>query len=150
MCEIQKKRRLQGFTLIEMMIVIAIIGILAAIAFPVYSDYTARAQVTEGLTATSGLQADIGVDTAEAGGSTPSASAATVSSALLIEGKYIGAAGKVTVTAATGVINVGFTNGMPAGQTMIITPNMNAALTQISSWTCSGITPTAWIPSGCR
>ncbi|MEJ2762107.1 MAG: pilin [Gammaproteobacteria bacterium] len=45
-----------GFTLIELMIVVAIIGILAAVAIPAYSDYTARAQVSEAMSLTSGLK----------------------------------------------------------------------------------------------
>ena len=50
------KQAQQGFTLIELMIVVAIIGILAAIAIPAYQDYTARAQVTEGVNLVGGLK----------------------------------------------------------------------------------------------
>jgi type IV pilus assembly protein PilA len=57
----------KGFTLIELMIVVAIIGILAAIAIPAYQDYTIRAQVTEGLSLSSDLKASIGEVTANRG-----------------------------------------------------------------------------------
>jgi type IV pilus assembly protein PilA len=58
--ELHMKKIQQGFTLIELMIVVAIIGILAAIAIPAYQDYTVRAQVTEGLNLASDLKAAVG------------------------------------------------------------------------------------------
>jgi type IV pilus assembly protein PilA len=57
----------KGFTLIELMIVVAIIGILAAIAIPAYQDYTIRAQVTEGLNLASDLKAGVGEVFAQTG-----------------------------------------------------------------------------------
>ena len=57
----------KGFTLIELMIVVAIIGILAAIAIPAYQDYTIRAQVSEGLTLASDVKAGIAEFTAQTG-----------------------------------------------------------------------------------
>ncbi|WP_338439661.1 pilin [uncultured Aquabacterium sp.] len=65
------KRVQQGFTLIELMIVVAIIGILAAVALPAYQDYTARGQATEAMTLLGGLK----VPTAEAHGNNPIAQA---------------------------------------------------------------------------
>jgi len=141
------KRSMQkGFTLIELMIVVAIIGILAAIALPAYSDYTARAQASEALTVTEGLKKDIGVHYAE-NRVFPPAGDPIITDALLLDGKYF-APGGVVVAAGTGVVSVAFTVGQLTGQTMTITPVATA--TQIAGWTCAGLTRATAIPSGCR
>lgn len=136
----------QGFTLIELMIVVAIIGILAAIAVPAYQDYTARAQASEALSSTGGLRADLAVAFSE-NGAFPAAGSATHAAALLIAGKYF-PVGAVTVGAADGIVSVTYATGVLNGQTMTLTPT--AANGQISQWVCAGLTNANHIPSGCR
>ncbi|WP_201526556.1 pilin [Psychrobacter frigidicola] len=135
----------KGFTLIELMIVIAIIGILAAIAIPAYTDYTARAQGSEGFQATAGLQSDIGVYTADQGklpdvktDTEDTGAIAIGTQAAALAGKYF-EAGDVKVD-DDGVIGVKFTSGSNADKGMILTPELNDDNGQISKWTCAGDT----------
>jgi type IV pilus assembly protein PilA len=79
----------KGFTLIELMIVVAIIGILAAIAIPAYSDYTIRAQVTEGLNLSGAVKAAVS-ETYSSNGTWPTTNTeAGLDTAGNIKGKYV-------------------------------------------------------------
>ena len=96
------KKLQQGFTLIELMIVVAIIGILAAIAIPAYQDYTVRAKVTEGLNIADSAKTAV----AEGYQSNDIPGVATASSnwaKSFAPTKYVAT---ITINAATGVITV--------------------------------------------
>jgi type IV pilus assembly protein PilA len=95
-------KKQQGFTLIELMIVVAIIGILAAIAIPAYQDYTIRAQVSEGLNLAGGAKAAVSEYTMDRGSFPDSNTQAGISDATDIQGKYVTS---VTVL-STGIVQV--------------------------------------------
>lgn len=115
----------KGFTLIELMIVVAIIGILAAIAIPAYQDYTIRAQVTEGVNLVSGAKAAVTETFNDTGDFPTSNSEAGLPSATSIKGSYVtqvevGAGGAITATFGNKA------NTKIATGTCSVTPNDNA------------------------
>jgi len=126
------KKTQQGFTLIELMIVVAIIGILAAIAIPAYQDYTIRAKVTEGLNLAGAAKLAVS-ETYTSEGEFKSANPSYgLTAAASITGNNV-----TSVTAAdSGIITVAFT-ALGAGVTgdVVLTPSPEAGSMK---WECTG------------
>ena len=146
----------KGFTLIELMIVIAIIGILAAIALPAYQDYTARAQVSEAITLMEGQKSAIVEYYADKGDWPKDNKAAGIAAATDIKGKYVAkvnvADGVLTATMKDKDVNKDIQNA-----TISLSPEItNKAANSKGSftWTCTpGKTKgvdTKFLPSSCR
>ena len=137
----------KGFTLIELMIVVAIIGILAAIAIPAYQDYTIRAQVSEGLNLTAACKAGVTETYMDSGGWPADNAAAGIEIPANISGKYT-----TMVTVLAGACSATYGNDANAritGAVLTMTPTDNAGSV---SWECRGDATLVakWLPSACR
>ena len=142
-------KKQQGFTLIELMIVVAIIGILAAIAIPAYQDYTIRAQVSEGLNLSGGAKAAV-TEFFQDRGSMPSDNTeAGLAASGDIQGKYVS-----SVAVSSGVIEVTYGNDahqIISGANLQLTPDT----TEPGSvqWICTDGTTAIdnkHLPAACR
>jgi type IV pilus assembly protein PilA len=122
----------KGFTLIELMIVVAIIGILAAIAIPAYQDYTIRSQVSEGLAMAGASKAAVAETFSQNGIWPADNTAAGIGTATNITGKYVTA-----ITVGTGTITVtygGQANSKISGATLGLQPM--SSLNSDVVWVC--------------
>ncbi len=146
----------KGFTLIELMIVIAIIGILAVIALPAYQDYTARAQVSEAFALAEGQKAAVVEYYADKGAYPSSNTAAGVAAADKITGKYvakvdIGGNGVITATMKKDNVNAALSE-----KTLTLTPEASVDTTSAANnpgsftWKCGGTIDTKYRPAACR
>lgn len=138
--------RQKGFTLIELMIVVAIVGILAAIAIPAYQDYTVRARVTEGLNLADAAKTAVG-ETAQSQGGLANITATNTGYTFTATNIV----GNIVITPGTGVITVTYNAPLvPGGGTLTLTPtqaNQDSPIT----WVCAvGSLLPKYAPANCR
>lgn len=145
------KKVQQGFTLIELMIVVAIIGILAAVALPAYNDYTTRAQVSEAVELLGGLKGPLaayGYEQSSWPGLVAANPTATQITATLT-GKYTDVTNAVNGTFPTGDITATMKSGQANSKKVVLKTTDGG-----QTWACNSTAGTTvdikWLPQACK
>ena len=142
----------KGFTLIELMIVVAIIGILAAVALPAYQDYTARAKAAEVVLAASTARTCVS-ESAQVGKS-PADCDTGFTATKYVSGIAVDAAGVVVATATSDLAGLTITLTPQNGANPAANTDYAGAGFTITEWKCTGAATgsakAAWLPANCR
>ena len=134
----------KGFTLIELMIVVAIIAILAAIALPAYQDYTIRARVSELAVVASGMKATVAENIANNGGTMPADACVGV-------GATASTTNMASISCANGVITATGDATRTKGTVLTFTPVIASDSAVGTTWSCAGSGSNAkYYPAECR